>query len=270
MVHDFKHATLGRSGLHVVRMGFSASYFPGRKAIQHAFDAGVNYFFGYGTDLQLTSFIRSLSPSDRRTIVLATGAYNYIWARQDVRKTLEKRLRQFRTDSIDVFLFLGVMKPQEFPPEVLQEMMRLKEEGHVKAIGLSCHHRAFVGQLAASGAVDVVMMRYNAAHRGAEEQIFPHVGTHHVGVVSYTATRWTGLLRRPRSWPKNGRIPTAPEAYRFVLGNPNIDVCLMAPTNLNQTKQDLDALDQGPLSPDDSAFMTQFGDAVHDQKRWFM
>lgn len=270
MVHDFKHATLGRAGFPVCRLGFSASYLPGRTAITYAFDAGVNYFFGYGTDLQLRSFVRSLSPSDRQKIVLATGAYNYVWTRQDVRKTLEKRLRQFRTDCIDVFLFLGVMKPEEFPPEVLQEMMRLKEDGHVKAIGLSCHHRAFVGQLAATGAVDVVMMRYNAAHRGAEEQIFPHVGAHRVGVVSYTATRWTGLLRRPRSWPKKGRIPSAPEAYRFVLSNPNVDVCLMAPTNERQTREDLAALEQGPLSPDDTAFMMQFGDAVHDQRRWFM
>jgi hypothetical protein len=28
-------------------------------------------------------------------------------------------------------------------------------------------------------------------------------------------TRWTALLRRPRGWPKNERVPTAGECYRF-------------------------------------------------------
>ena len=270
MVHDFQHATLGRTGLQVFRLGFSASYFPGRRALNHALDAGVNYFFGYGTDFQLLSFYRSLSPSDRQKIVLATGAYNYIWTRQDIQKTFEKRLRQFRTDCIDVFLFLGVMKPKQFPPELVEQMVRLKERGHVRAIGLSCHHRTFAGQLAASGDLDVLMIRYNAAHRGAEEQIFPFVGAHNVGVVSYTATRWTGLLRRPKQWPRQGRIPTAAEAYRFVLSNPNVDVCLTAPTNPRQLEQNIAAIGQGPLSADDMEFMHNFGDAVHETRRWFM
>lgn len=270
MVHDFQHATLGRTGMAIYRLGVSASYLPGREALNHALDAGVNYFFGYGTDFQLISFYRTLSPSVRQKLVLATGAYNYVWTRQDVQKALEKRLRQFRTDRIDVFLFLGVMKPKEFPPELIEQMVRLKERGQVRAIGLSCHHRTFAGQLAASGELDVLMIRYNAAHRGAEEQIFPHLGAHHPGVVSYTATRWTGLLRRPKMWPRDGRIPTAAEAYRFVLGNPNVDVCLTAPTNVRQLDQNLAALDQGPLSSDDMEFMKSFGDAVHDSRRWFM
>lgn len=32
----------------------------------------------------------------------------------DLRRTLEKRLRQLRTDYIDIFLFLGVLKEKEF------------------------------------------------------------------------------------------------------------------------------------------------------------
>ena len=53
------------------------------------------------------------------------------------------------------------------------------------------------------------MIRYNAAHRGAEQDIFPHLAAHDPGVVSYTATRWSYLLRRPKGWPKDGRVPTA-------------------------------------------------------------
>ena len=67
-------------------------------------------------------------------MVVATGAYNLIWTRQDLRRTLEKRLRQLRTDYIDVFHFLGVMKPEEFPEPLSEELQRLKEDGRVRAV----------------------------------------------------------------------------------------------------------------------------------------
>lgn len=270
MVHDFTHATLGRTGRKVHRLGLSASYWPGQKAIHAALDAGVNYLFGFGVDLQLRRAYRSLPSSVRHDIVLATGAYNYIWTRQNLRKTLERRLRQFGTDIIDVYMFLGVMKPEEFTDDLQEQLRRLREEGKVRAIGMSCHHRTFAGSLARKGDLDVLMIRYNAAHRGAEEEIFPYVSEHNVGVTSYTATRWTHLLRPPKHWPRGGRVPTAPETYRFVLSQPTVDVCLMAPRSLKDVRQDLAGLDAGPLSVDDMAFMRSFGDAVHDEKRYFM
>jgi aryl-alcohol dehydrogenase-like predicted oxidoreductase len=270
MVRDFEHATLGRTGRDVYRLGFSASYWPGRSALTRALDAGINYFFAFGLDRQFVSFYRDLPSSDKQRLVLGTGAYNYIWTRQDLERTLEKRLRQFRTDHIDVFHFLGVMKPEEFPASVLEQLVRLKEDGRVKAIGISCHDRRFAGQLAAIGAIDVLMIRYNAAHRGAEHDIFPMVRQHDVGVVGYTATRWTYLMRRPKGWPPDGRIPTPGEAYRFVLSNPHIDVVLTAPRNRRQLDENVEAIRHGSLDEETMSFMRRFGDAVHEEKRWFM
>jgi aryl-alcohol dehydrogenase-like predicted oxidoreductase len=114
------------------------------------------------------------------------------------------------------------------------------------------------------------MIRYNAAHRGAENDIFPHVKAHNIGVTSYTATRWTYMMRRPKQWPRDGRIPTAPEAYRFVLSNPDVDVCIMAPRNLRELDQNIAALRYGPLAADDMEFVKSFGDAVHADKHYFM
>lgn len=270
MVRDFEHAVLGRTGRSVHRLGFSASYWPGRSALTRALDAGVNYFFGFGLDRQLVTFYRDLPSSDRQRLVLGTGAYNYIWTRQNLLRTLETRLRQFRTDHIDVFHFLGVMKPAEFPESVLDQLVRLKEDGRVRAVGISCHDRRFAGQLAATGALDVLMIRYNAAHRGAEHEIFPFVGQHNVGVVSYTATRWTYLLRRPKGWPRDARVPTPGEAYRFVLTNPHVDAVLTAPRSRRQFDENLAAIKLGPLDEETMSFMSRFGDVVHAEKRWFM
>ena len=124
--------------------------------------------------------------------------------------------------------------------------------------------------MAAEGALDVLMIRYNAAHRGAEKDIFPFVATHNPGIVSFTATRWRYLLRRPKNWPKDAPVPDARMTYRFVLSNPHVHVCLTAPTSLKQLRENLQLLEEGPLSDQEMEFMKKFGDAVYQQKKWFM
>jgi aryl-alcohol dehydrogenase-like predicted oxidoreductase len=261
---------LGSTGLSVFPLGLSASYWPGRKTIVRAIDEGINLFFSFGIDHQMVSALRDVMKPDRQKFVLVTGAYNYLFGYQNLRKTLERRLRQFRTEYIDAFLFLGVTHKKEFPEKAREELIRLREEGKIRAIGMSCHDRTFAGMLAAQGALDVLMIRYNAAHRGAEKDIFPFLSQHNPGVISYTATRWTYLLRRPKAWPKTGRVPTAGECYRFVLSNPHVHVCLTAPTNLKQLEENIAAVRLGPLPADDMQYMKEFGDAVYRQYKWFM
>jgi aryl-alcohol dehydrogenase-like predicted oxidoreductase len=270
MSSEMQLRPFGSTGINVTPLGLSASYFPGKKTIHAAAEEGVNLFFAFGFDIQMTRALRELMTSRREKFALVTGAYNYIWWAQDVRKTFEKRLRQFKTDYIDVFLFMGVMKPAEFTPRVLEELLKLREEGKVRAIGLSCHNRPFLGKLAADGDVDALMLRYNAAHRGAERDIFPHLAGHNPGVISYTATRWSYLLRRPKTWPKSARIPTAGECYRFVLSNPHVHTVLTAPRSERELRENIDAVCKGPLDEEDMKFMREFGDAVYNQKKWFM
>ncbi len=177
--------------------------------------------------MKASSVLRDVLKRDRQKYYVVTGAYNLLWGHPNLRRSLEKRLRQLGT------------KRREFVEDVRDEFYGFRDEGKVQAIGMSCHDREFAGQLVSEGALDVLVARYNAAHRGAEEDIFP-----------FTATRWTYLLRRPRTWPNNGRVPTAGECYRFVLSNSNVNVCLAA-------------FRQGPLADDDIRFMREFGDAVH-------
>lgn len=51
-------------------------------------------------------------------------------------------------------------------------MLRERESGKVRAIGFSCHDRPLATTLAKELPADVVMIRYNVAHRGAEREIF--------------------------------------------------------------------------------------------------
>lgn len=266
----FELRPFGSTGINVSPLGFSGSYRPGVRTVHAAAELGINLFFSFGIDTQMVKGWREILPMGRERLVLATGAYNYIWWAQDIRKTFEKRLRQFRTDYIDIFLFLGVMKPAEFPPRLQEELLKLKEEGKVRAIGLSCHNRLFLGELAAAGQMNALMLRYNAAHRGAEQDIFPHLAAHDPGVISYTATRWTYLLRRPKELPEGSRVPTAGECYRFVLSSPHVHTVLTSPRNEKQLRDNAAAVQQGPLAEDDLRFMRTFGDVIHHQKKWFM
>ena len=233
-------------------------------------DAGVNYFFCFGIDSQMCGALREILPRERQRFVVATGAYNYIWGYQNLKATLEKRLRQLHTDYIDLFHFLGVARAGQFTARVRDELAELRADPRVRGISISTHDRKLAGQLAADGALDGMMIRYNAAHRGAEQDIFPHLAAHDPAVISFTATRWRYLLRRPRPWPRERPVPTAAMCYRFVLSNPNVDVCLTAPSNLAQLEENLQVLRQGPLPEDELQYMREFGDVVHQRAGWFM
>ena len=270
MSNDFLHTTFGNTGLNVHRLGLSATYRPSKKAIYKAIDEGVNFFFAYGFDTQMTKTMRDVMKGKRENFVIATGAYNMLIGHPNFQRSLEKRLMQFQTDYIDIFLYLGVTKPKHLTEKDREELQNILDDGKVKAIGMSCHDRKFAGQMAADGVMNSLMIRYNAAHRGAEKDIFPHLAEHNPGIIGYTATRWRYLLRRPKSMPKDGRIPTAGECYRFVLSNPHIHVCLTAPSNIKQMDKNLADIKKGPLSDDDMTFMRNFGDVVYNQKKWFM
>ena len=106
-------------------------------------------------------------------------------------------------------------------------------------------------------------MRYNAAHRGAETEILPHLmRADRPGTVSYTATRW-GQLLDPRKTPAAEAVPRAGDCYRYALSQPRIDVCLSGPADIAQMRDGLSALDRGPMSAEELAWMRRVGDYVH-------
>ncbi|MGA9119272.1 MAG: aldo/keto reductase [Bacteroidota bacterium] len=270
MTTDFCHTTLGRTGLRVHRLGISATYRPGKAALHAAVDSGINLLFAFGIDTQMTRFVREMSPGQRDRMVLATGAYNFVFGYQNLEKALHTRLKQFGTDRIDLFLFLGVMKEGEFPEDAREKLRRLKDAGLVRFVGMSCHDRAFAGRMASTGSLDVLMVRYNAAHPGAERDVFPCLQPHDPGVIGYTATRWRYLLKRPRGWPTEGRIPTAGDCYRFTLSHPSVHACLTAPRSRKELVENLSALEKGPLDEGEMQFMLSFGEVVHQRRKWFM
>jgi aryl-alcohol dehydrogenase-like predicted oxidoreductase len=145
---------------------------------------------------------------------------------------------------------------------VRDELQAVRESGLVRAVSISTHDRPFAAELAREDVLDAMMIHYNAAARGAETEVFPKLPERRPVVVGFTATRWRSLLRRPKRYPADGRIPTAGMCYRFVLSNSAVHVCLMAPGNLRQFEENLAEIRRGPLDEGEMQFMREFGDAV--------
>jgi hypothetical protein len=107
MTDDFAYSTLGKTGPRVYRLGLSGTYRPGKEVIHKAIDAGVNYFFCYGFDGQMTKTLREEFKTRRDKLVVSTGAYNLLIGHPNLRRTLEKRLRQLERITSMCFYFLA-------------------------------------------------------------------------------------------------------------------------------------------------------------------
>ena len=145
----------------------------------------------------------------------------------------------------------------------------MKEKGLVRFIGISSHNRKLLGALAGEGEFDVLHLRYNAAHRGAEIEIFPFLAKEtekRPGTVVFTATRW-GQLLKPKKMPPGEKPPTAADCYRFVLSNPAVDVCMSGAKTIEQMRENLAVLDGGPMTGAELERMRRIGDFVYGRKR---
>ena len=112
------------------------------------------------------------------------------------------------------------------------------------------------------GPFDVLQLRYSAAHRGAEEEVFQDLPSNRPGITTYTATRW-GKLLKAKKMPPGDAPMTAAECYRFALTHPSVDLCIAGPRTEEQMLEGLAALAQGPLDLQEMERAKRIGDFVH-------
>jgi aryl-alcohol dehydrogenase-like predicted oxidoreductase len=109
----------------------------------------------------------------------------------------------------------------------------------------------------------VLMIRYNAAHRGAANDVFPITDALRMPVIAYTALRWGALLKPTPNDPPGFVVPSAQSWYRFVLQSESIAVALAAPRNRNELAEALAVLRATePLAPAEYEQLASHGDRV--------
>jgi 1-deoxyxylulose-5-phosphate synthase len=169
--------TLGKTGIKLSRLamgggtnGVKKTSVQGRLGVygfadllEHAYDHGVNFFDTadqYGTHEHVREAVRRLG---RSNVVLLTKTRALTAA--EVRKDLDRFRRELGTDSIDIMLLHCMTSPtwtkeMEGPMEVLS---RAKEQGIIRAHGVSCHSLAALQLAAKTPWVEVDLARINPA-----------------------------------------------------------------------------------------------------------
>ena len=256
----FTTRSFGETGRNVGPLGLGSSMGLPAREVERAFDRGVNFFL-WGS-LRRADFgrgLRTLAQKNRDDVVIAVQSYTR-WASL-MEWSVDRSLSALSTDYVDVLCLAwwnGVV-----PARILDEARRLRHKGKVGSIMISCHHRPAFESFIDDETFDALMVRYNAAHPGAEREVFPHLAKRRPGTVAFTATRW-GTLLDSKYTPAGEATPRPSDCYRFALSNPNVDVCLAGPKDGEQLDEALATIDRGPMDEDELAWMRRVGASVRD------
>lgn len=259
---------LGKTDLKAARLGIGVGYHINAKAMAWAIENGINYIFWGSIKFRTVSKALKLLGKNRDKAIIAVPCYGhrYIPFSRWINFTVNSALKVLKRDYLDIFQ-LGYL-PKKPSDSLMEAMLRLKEQGKVKHLGVSTHYRKLAAELFKDPNLEVFNIRYNAANRGAEKEIFPFVDSSKDVIVNFNSTRWGQLLKPVEGWDKP--LPTAVDCYRFVLSRPEVNVCLTGASNLEQLKQNVKALELGPMSEDELNRMRQFGDIVYKRKSHLM
>ena len=244
----------------------------------YAIDRGLSYLNWCGRPDGLSRTVAALGPR-RKDLVVAVQFKSS--GAEEAEREFVWILDQLKTDYLDVATLYYVESEGEWqrliaPGGAWDTLSRLKSEGALKLIGLTSHQRKLAAGWAQATTqedghyLDLLMIRYNAAHRGAETEVFPTTRERPMPVVTFTGLRWGDLMGPTPDDPPGFEPPPASECYRFCLAHPAVSVALAVPGNRAELEHDLALLDDW-RPPDPSAYeaLRRHGDRVKKHAREF-
>ncbi|MGC9444998.1 MAG: aldo/keto reductase [Candidatus Methanospirareceae archaeon] len=185
---------LSRIGLGSQPIGYHTRA-SGRATVAGALEQGITLIdtapaYGRGRAERLLGEV--LHDYDREDFVLAskTGLEprngglvrnsNPEWIRKDLAGSLER----LQTDYIDIYQihWPDPLVPQEETARVMDE---LKEEGTIKAIGLSNYSVAQIREFEQAAAIDTLQNPYNIFERGIEHSVLPYSQSNELVLLAY-------------------------------------------------------------------------------------
>jgi predicted aldo/keto reductase-like oxidoreductase len=242
-------------------LGVAASYGAPAEAFEEAFERGCNYFY-WGSQRRngMRQAIQNICSNGKRDdLIIVIQSYSRSAFLMEA--YFKKALRTLAVDHADVLL-LGWHNKQP-SPRLVEKAQSMQEKGLYRFLAISSHNRSLFPALAERDIYDIFHVRYNAAHRGAEDEVFDKLqALSGPAVVSYTATRW-GQLLNPKKMPSGEKPLVASDCYRFVLSHPAVDVCMCGPKNTTQVQEALKSLELGPLNDEEMERVRSIGNYVY-------
>jgi len=226
-VHDtdtLPTAPLGTTGMRITRVGFGAWAIGGGgwtfawgnqddadsiAAIRHAVERGINWIdtaavYGLGHSEEIVARALRDIPADDRPYVFTKAGL--VWDEHDrsapprrvgdplsIRREVEASLRRLDVERIDLYQMHWPAEDGTLLEDYWGTLLQLKDEGKVRAVGLSNHD---VTQLEAAerlGHVDTLQPPFSAIRREVAAAELPWCAAHGTGVIVYSPMQ-SGLL----------------------------------------------------------------------------
>jgi aryl-alcohol dehydrogenase-like predicted oxidoreductase len=206
--------SLGRSGIAISTIGLGTNYVGGHnlypevdedegvRLVQRAVDEGITFIdtadvYGTGRSEEL---VGKALQGRRDKVVLATKGGVLFGERGPgadndpayLRSALEASLRRLGVDSVDLY-YIHRFDGKTPPQESFGELMRFKEEGLIRAAGVSNFELPQLEAAAAAGQVDALQSQYNMLQRKVEADVLPYCAAHGIAFVPWGPLAY-GLL----------------------------------------------------------------------------
>lgn len=251
------YTTYGNTGLNVSKLGYGVMRLPmdgdnvdreaGVAMLRRAYDLGVNAFDSHHFYLKGQSestLGEALGDLDRSTYVIQTK--HQMWAPLDKGETyrghLEKSLKDLRTDYVDTYLMHSLSWEwfEARREAFFDDILKAKEEGLVRHIGLSSHDNVEnVNRLIDTGLFECLLIQYNYANLMYEPCI-AHAKEKGMG-VSVMGPVGGGRLVSPNDVTREVSAENHPVALalKFVWSNPNVDIAFSGMGSVEQVEQNV-------------------------------
>ncbi len=254
---------LGHTGMTVSPACLGMVWDP--RVVLDAFDCGINFFFVTadmhwpiydGLRRGLAELFRA-RPGSRDEVVVAAVSYvsDPSFLVQPFRELLDAVPGLGR---LDVTVAGGVGPWRDIERARVDALRQHRVAGKtplppVRATGVTVHHRPAALDALSSGELEVVFIRYNTVHRGAERELFPRLGAPRTPLLFNFKSTY-GYVPQDRlhelGVAADAWQPTPADHYRFILTQPAFDGILCAPQTVPQLIALEDAFQRGPLTPE--------------------
>ncbi len=266
---------LGRTGVEVPILGFGTAPTGIRRsqeigaALYHeALDQGITYFdtapthTGYGRAQKQLGLV---TKTRRKEMFLVTKCHEADG--EAALRMLEKNLKELRTDHADLVHIhsLGDMDTARVMGKngVLQALLRAKQKGLTRFVGISGHHRpASFLKILADHDIDVLMNAVNFVDRhtyGFEDRVWSAARRKGIGLV---AMKVYGGMIYDKPGMSNSKMPKEylNSALRYALSLPGASLAVLGMSTREELRQNLKwAREFVPLSQDEQRALSAVG-----------